>query len=153
VLIAGVLLVHLVSFATYLGSGLTQLQIMKLSAKPGTSAPVRDAYERLAATIVTRIEVPAIFGSIASGAVFVTTNPSFLKMGWLHAKLLCVLSLAVLSHLEMFNANRIVRAREAGAPDEEIAARKRRHAKLGAIGGVFGVTLLVLVTFVRLGMR
>ena len=68
----------------------------------------RDAYERLSASILSKIELPAIFGSILSGIAFVAQSPLFLKQGWLHGKLICVL-LAVLSHVEMFNARSIVR--------------------------------------------
>jgi uncharacterized membrane protein len=152
VLTAALLLIHLVAFAAYLGAGFGQLQILKLSARSGTATAVRDAYERLAASIITRIEVPAIFASIASGIVFITQSPALMKQGWLHGKLLCVLLLAVLSHLEMFNARKIVRAREAGGAgaDDEIAKRKARQGVLGGIGTLLVVVLLVLVTFVRL---
>ncbi|MDB5218556.1 MAG: hypothetical protein JWO86_6483 [Myxococcaceae bacterium] len=154
---AALLLIHLVAFAAYLGAGFGQLQMIKLSARPGTTTDTRDAYERIAATVITRIEVPAIFVSIASGIGFIAQNPAFMKQGWLHGKLLCVLLLAVLSHLEMFNARKIVRARAAGGGgkanadvDAEIAKRKARHSVLGGIGSLLVVALLVLVTFVRL---
>jgi uncharacterized membrane protein len=153
VLTAAILFVHLVAFAAYLGAGFAQIQILKLSARAGTSAAVRDSYERLTALIITKIEVPAIFTSIASGVVFVTQNPVLMKQGWLHGKLTCVLILAVLSHLEMFNARNIVKAREAGgaSADSEIERMKKRHSIYGAIGSLLVVVLLVLVTFVRLG--
>ena len=152
-LTAGVLLVHLVAFAAYLGAGFAQLQMIKQSMKAGTPAPVRDSYERLAAHIATKIEVPAVFAAMASGIVFIAQNPVLMKQGWLHGKLTCVLLLAVLSHLEMFNTRKIVKAREAGgaAADDEIAKRKARHATFGAVGSLLVVALLVLVTFVRLG--
>ena len=152
-LTAALLLVHLVAFAAYLGAGFGQLQMMKLSARPGIAAATRDAYERIAATVITKIELPAIFASIGSGVVFVTQSPGLMKQGWLHGKLLCVVLLALLSHVEMFNAREIVRERasgEAGA-DEEIAKRKSRHTVLGGIGSLLVVVLLVMVTFVRLG--
>lgn len=150
---AALLLVHLAAFAAYLGSGFAQTQMMKLSTKAGIDAAVRDEYERLAALVVTKIELPAIFASMASGAVFIAQNPLLMKQGWLHGKLTVVLLLAVLSHLEMFNARKIVRARASGAASaaEEIAGRKRRHATFGAVGALLVVALLVLVTFVRLG--
>src|SRR3954452_15298025 len=98
--------------------------MMKLSARDGTSIEVRSSYERLSATILTKIEVPAIFGSMLSGMVFIMQNGALMKQGWMHAKLTCVLILLVLSHLEMFNARQIVRIREDGgkSADEEIAA-------------------------------
>ncbi len=149
---AGTLLIHLVCFAAYLGAGFAQLQMMKLSVRPGTPPALRDAYERLAATILSNIELPAILGSIASGIVFITQNAMLMKQGWLHGKLTCVLILVVLSHLEMFNAKKIVRAREAGGTgaDEEIARRKVRHGHFGTVGTLTVVALLILVTFVRL---
>lgn len=151
-MIAALLLVHLVAFAAYLGAGFAQTQMMKLSARDGTAAALRDEYERLAAVILTKIELPAIFASIASGVVFITQNPALMKQGWLHGKLTVVLLLAVLSHLEMFNARKIVRARASAAAsaDEEIERRKRNHGAFGTIGALLVVVLLVLVTFVRL---
>jgi len=153
VLTAAVLLVHLLAFATYLGAGFAQLQLMKASAKAGTAVDVRNAYERLSASILTKLEVPAIFTSIASGIVFIAQSPVLMKQGWLHGKLTCVLLLAVLSHLEMFNARAIVELRSEGnkAADEEITRRKSRHNVFGTIGTVLVVGVLVFVTFVRLG--
>jgi uncharacterized membrane protein len=153
VLTAGLLLVHLVCFAAYLGAGFAQLQMMKLSARDGTSADMRTAYEKLSATILTKIEVPAIFGSLVSGMFFIMQNGALMKQGWLHGKLLCVLILLVLSHLEMFNARAIVRIREDGgkSAEDDIKARKAMHNLFGTIGSVVVVVLLVLVTFVRLG--
>ncbi len=149
---AALLFVHLLAFAAYLGAGFAQTQMMKLSAKAGIASAVRDEYERLAAVVVTKIEVPAIFASIASGVVFITQNPALMKQGWLHGKLTVVILLAVLSHLEMFNARKIVRARTSGAPsaDEEIAGRKSRHGLFGAVGTLLVLALLVSVTFLRL---
>ncbi len=154
VLHAATLLVHLVSFAAYIGAGFAQQRLMKLAAASGTLPSVRDSFERLAATVLTRIELPAVYGSIVSGIVFVTQSPALMKQGWLHGKLTCVLLLAALSHLEMFNARAIVKLR-AGADgaevDVEIAARMKSHALLGAIGTTLVVILLAFVTFVRLG--
>ena len=152
-LTAGLLLVHLLCFAAYLGAGFAQLQMMKLSAREGISAEMRNAYERLSATILTKIEVPAIFGSILSGMVFIMQNPLLMKQGWIHGKLTCVLLLAVLSHLEMFNARAIARVREDGGVgvEDEVKRRKARHGRLGSVGTIVVVVLLLLVTFVRLG--
>lgn len=147
---AGLLFVHLVCFATYLGAGFAQLQIMKRSRH--LAPALRDDHEKLAASIVTKLELPAIMGSVLSGLGFVAMTPGFMKQGWLHGKLLCVLILLVLSHLEMFNARKIVRARAASGEkaDEEIDARKKKHELFGIIGGLAVAALLVLVTFVRL---
>lgn len=153
VLSATMLLVHLLSFAAYLGAGFAQLQLMKLSARAGTSSDARDSYERLAATIITKIELPAVIGSIVTGVVFIVQNPVLMKQGWLHGKLTCVVLLAVLSHLQMFNARTIVKARASGSAgaDDEIDARKQRHATFGVFGPILVVVVLCLVTFVRLG--
>lgn len=147
------LFVHLVAFAAYIGAGFAQTQFLKASARSDMAPELRAAYEKLAAAIVTKVELPAIMGSIASGIVFVAQTPAFLKQGWLHGKLTCVVLLAILSHLEMFNARKIVRARAAGGAgaDEEIARRKKRHSAMGTVGALLVVALLVLVTFVRLG--
>jgi uncharacterized membrane protein len=151
VLASAFLLVHLVSFAAYLGAGFAQTQLMKRSRGAGIAPAVRDELERLCAAIVTKIELPAIIGSIASGIGFIAQNPAVMKFGWLHGKLLCVFLLLLLSHAEMFNARRIVKARAAGGDaNEEIEGRKKRHELFGAIGSLLVVVLLILVTFVRL---
>ncbi len=150
---SGLLLIHLVSFAAYLGAGFAQLQLMKGSRANGIAPAVRDDREALSAAVVTKIELPAIIGSIVSGAGFIAQNPALMKMGWLHGKLLCVLLLVVLSHAEMFNARAIVKARAArgDAATTDIDARKKRHDLYGTVGSLIVVALLILVTFVRLG--
>lgn len=152
-LTSALLFIHLVSFAAYLGAGFAQLQLMRRSRAPGITPDVRADREALAATIVTKIELPAVMGAIASGIGFVVQNPALMQLGWLHGKLLCVLLLVVLSHVEMFNARKIVKARtERGdAAQNEIDARKKRHTAFGAVGSLLVLVLLVLVTFVRLG--
>ena len=142
-------LLHLLGFAAYLGSGFAQQRIMARSAQASVGAAVRDEYERLVATIVTRIELPALFVQVATGLAFVAINSAWLTMGWLHGKLTCVVVLLVLSHLEMFNALAIVRARAArgDGANAEIAARKTRHARLGLLGGVALVAVVALVAY------
>lgn len=150
---SALLLVHLVSFAAFVGAGFAQLQLMKGSRASAISPDVRADRESLAASIVTKIEVPAIVGSIVSGIGFIVQNPALMKLGWLHGKLLCVLLLVALSHAEMFNARKIVKARaERGdSARDEIEARKKRHEIFGALGSLIVLAILVLVTFVRLG--
>lgn len=150
-LAATLLFVHLVSFAAYLGAGFAQTQMMKRSRSKDITPELRADHEKLAASIVTTIELPAIIGSIVSGVGFIAQNPAVMKAGWLHGKLLCVVLLLGLSHAEMFNARKIVKARASGAKEEEIEARKKRHDTFGAFGALLVVALLVLVTFVRLG--
>jgi uncharacterized membrane protein len=116
------------------------------------AAPVRDELESLSATVITKIELPAIFVSMITGGLMLARTPEYLHQGWLHGKLTAVVLLAVLSHLEMFNARKLVRARAAGR-DAEIADRKKRHATFGAIGMLLVAVVLIMVTFVRLGWR
>lgn len=150
---SALLLIHLVAFAAYIGAGFAQLQLMKRSAGAFVAAAARDELERLSAAVVTKIELPAIFVSVATGVVFVAQNPAYLREGWLHGKLTAVVLLLLLSHAEMFNARRIVRARAErgdGAHDE-ISARKKKHAAMGSVGSLLVAVVLVMVTFVRLG--
>ncbi len=151
-LAAGLLFIHLVCFAGYLGAGFAQTQLMARSAAAGLSADVRADRERLAAGIVTKIELPAILGSVMSGIGFVVQNPAVMRFGWLHAKLLCVFLLLFLSHAEMFNARKIVKLRTSGGADTEdaIAFRKKQHAMMGRVGALAVIAILVCVTFVRL---
>ena len=150
-LVTILLLLHLVGFAAFLGGAFAQQQFMKMSAKEGLAPAVRDEYERLAAAIVTKAEVPGLFAQVLTGVVLVVVQPTYLQQHWLHAKLTAVVLLLVLSHVEMFNARRLVRARAArgDAAAGEIAARKKRHALLGAVGTVLVVAVLLLVTVLR----
>jgi len=144
---SALLFLHLLSFAAYVGAGFAQVRFLKRSV---SAAPaVRDELEQLCATTITKIELPAIFGSMVTGAIMVARAPDYLHQGWLHGKLTAVLLLAVLSHLEMFNARKIVNARASGA-ESEIEGRRKRHATFGAIGSVLVAVVLVMVTFVRL---
>lgn len=138
---------HLLAFAAYAGAGFGQLRLMKRSEV--VPAAVQTELEALAAAVITRVELPAIFVSIITGAILIVRSPAYLHQGWLHGKLAIVVVLAVLSHLEMFNARKIVRARAAGQ-DAEIAARKKRHATLGSVATVLVVVVVAMVTFVRL---
>ena len=143
------ILLHLVGFAGYLGAGFAQQQFVTRSNRDGLTAAVRDEYERLAAAIVTQIELPAIFGQLVTGVALVALAPIWLTQGWLHGKLACVAALLVLSHLEMFNARRIVKARadRGDAANDEIAARKKRHATFGLFGTLAVVVLIGLVAY------
>jgi uncharacterized membrane protein len=141
--------IHLFGFAAYLGAGFAQQQFMGRSLALGISHELRDEYERLAAAIVTMIELPALLAQIATGVVFLVLSPMWLTQGWLHGKLTCVVVLLGLSHAEMFNARRIVKARVAGGDGAsvEIARRKARHATFGTIGTLAVITLLALVSY------
>lgn len=144
------LFLHLLGFAGYAGAGFAQQAFVAMSAADGLATPVRDAYERVAAAIVTKIELPALFLSLFSGILFLVYEPAYLRQAaWFHPKMTCVVVLLILSHLEMFNARRIVRARAAGGGDADIAKRKKRHRIFGMIGGVLVAIILVLVSFVR----
>src|SRR5689334_22700996 len=95
------LLFHLLGFAAYTGAGFAQQRFMAASLGTGLVPAVRDAYEQLAALIVTRIELPAIFVSVLTGAWMLSERTALLRFGWMHGKLTAVLALLVLSHLEM----------------------------------------------------
>jgi uncharacterized membrane protein len=142
-------LIHLLGFAAFLGGAVAQQQFMKASANGTILPPVRDAYERLSAQIVTRVELPALIVQLFSGVLFVMQTPGYMKMGWLHGKLLAVLALLVLAHMEMFNARAIARSRQRHGDSvaAEIGKRKKRHLQLGMIGTVAVVALIGLVTF------
>ncbi len=152
-----ILLFHLLGFAAYLGAGFGQLRLIKRSSARDVTPAVRDELERLAATVVTMIELPAIMVSVLSGVAFIAMTPELLTHGWLHGKLTCVLILLVLSHLEMFNVRAIVKLRAGRQPvpagaqsaDAAIDARKRRHGVFGAVGSLLVVAVLVLVVFIR----
>jgi putative membrane protein len=141
--------IHLVGFAAFLGAAFAQQQFVARSTAQGIAPDVRDEYEQLAAAIVTKIELPALFVQVGVGICFLLMTPMWLTQGWMHAKLTCVLVLLVLSHLEMFNARKIVKARadRGDAAETEIAARKKRHGMLGTIGTLAVVVLIAMVAY------
>lgn len=143
------LLVHLVGFAAYLGAGFAQQRFMKRSREGGLPTAIRDEYERLAATVLTKIELPALMAQVMTGVGFVVLSPAWLKLGWLHGKLACVVVLLGLSHAEMFNARAIVKLRAARGEDAnaEVEARKSRHATFGAIGTLAVIAIVGLVVY------
>ncbi|MFI5300149.1 MAG: DUF2269 family protein [Polyangiales bacterium] len=139
-------LFHLVGFAAFVGAAFAQQEFMKRSARAGLAPAIRDEYERLAATISAKIETPALFLQIAVGAFMLLHNTAYLKQPWMHAKLTAVFLLLGLAHAEMANAKKLVKARaERGdAAAEEIAGRKAKHAKMGAVGTVLVIGVIVL---------
>jgi hypothetical protein len=141
--------VHLVGFAAFLGGAYAQLEFLKRSAKSGISAAVRDEYERLCATTITKVELPALFAQVASGVVNLIMTPAWLKMPWMHGKLTVVGLLLILSHLEMFNARKIVKLRAAMGDKAkvEIETRKQRHQRFGSVGTLLVMALVLLVGY------
>lgn len=146
-----VLLLHLLGFAAFVGAGFAQQRLLARSRAAGLAAAARDELERLSASVVTKIELPAILVSVASGVVAIVLAPDVMTHAWMHAKLTCVVLLLVLSHVEMFNARRIVKLRAGALPAPDAAAaieaRKRRHAIFGAVGSVLVLAILLLVVF------
>ena len=95
------------------------------------------------AFIAVRLKVPASILLVLAGVAL--GLPSALPNVELSPE---VVLLLVLSHLEMFNARRIVRARAAGDVSE-IGERKKRHGLFGAVGTFLVVVLLLVVCFWR----
>jgi uncharacterized membrane protein len=145
------LLLHLVGFAVFVGGAFAQQQFMRRSTGAGVVAAVRDEYERLAASVSTKLEVGGLFLQVLSGVGIVVLTPGFLKQHWLHAKLTAVVIALVVAHLEMINARRIVKARAArgDAAEPEIAGRKKRHAMFGVVNAVLVAAVILLVTVLR----
>jgi|GEM_PF-2505049 len=141
------LLIHLIGFAAWAGAGLAQLRFMAASRSPGIEPILRDQYERLSALLATRVEIVAAVLSIASGLAILYLRPGLMKNPAMHTKLTMVALLLVLSHLEMFNARRIVRLRKEGGDTVRINDRKSRHEAYGRIGGLLVLGILVTVTF------
>lgn len=142
---------HLIGFAAYVGAAVTQQLLMRRSASVSLTDDVRYDNEGLVAKIIVRFELPALLVSIGSGAIFVAIHPEWMRQAWMHGKLTCVVVLLVLSHLEMFNALKIVRLRKSGGSGmgDQITARKARHATFGTVGAVVVGLVLFLVAFVR----
>jgi uncharacterized membrane protein len=147
----GLILLHLVGFAAFLGAGFAQQRLMQTSARPDLAPAVRNDRESLAATVCAKIELPAAFAQLASGILLLVSQPAYLKQHWLHGKLTFVIVLVALAHVEMANARKIVAARAAGGAgaDSEIAALKKRHALLGTVGTVAMAAVLLFVTVLR----
>jgi len=145
------LLAHLLGFAGWIGAGIAQQRFMSASRSPRLEPILRNQYERLSALLVTRIELVAAITSILSGLVILYLRPGLMKNPGMHIKLTLVFLVLILTHLEMFNARRIVRLREAGGDELQIAGRKGRHELFGRIGGLMLAAILIIVTFVIRG--
>jgi uncharacterized membrane protein len=143
------LFLHLLGFAAATGAGFAQGRFLRASASRSLEPAVRDAYERNAAGIVTKAELPALFLSLLSGLLMLGLRPSLLQLPGMHAKLTLVALLLVLAHVEMFNARRIVKARAAGGggAEADIAARKIRQGTYGTIAFLLLLGILVVVAF------
>lgn len=143
------LLLHLIGFAGAAGSGFAQGHFLRASSARSLDPAVRDAYERNAAAVVTKGELPAAFVSLLSGLLLLALRPSLLQLPGMHAKLTLVALLLVIVHLEMFNARRIVKARAAGGAGAEadITARKVRQGAYGTIAVLLLLGILVIVAF------
>jgi uncharacterized membrane protein len=140
------LFLHLIGFAAFVGSSFAQQRFLAASMTGSLPDSVRDAYERIAAAVVTKGALPAIFLSLISGVVILTLKRELMQDPWMHTKLTAALLLVILAHLEMFNARRIVRARSGGAV-ESIPSRKARHRVFAALDLFLILVVLVVVAF------
>ncbi|GIW71576.1 MAG: hypothetical protein KatS3mg102_1118 [Planctomycetota bacterium] len=123
--------VHLLAFAAYTAAVLAG-QVLVRSGRREQSGPApSEAAARLAAALAARLALPALVLSLMSGLLLLHLVPGYLRAGWLHAKLACVLALLVLAHLAMLNARALARAQAAGDA-QALAARGRRHTSYGA---------------------
>lgn len=145
------LLGHLLGFAGWGGAAVAQQRFMAASRSPRIEPVLRDEYERLSARLITRLELVAAVLSILSGLTLLYLRPGLLRMPGMHMKLTMVALILVLTHLEMFNARRIVRLRQDGGDVTRIADRKSRHAAYGTIGAILFFGILIVVTFVIRG--
>ncbi len=145
------ILLHLVGFAAFLGGAVAQQRLTTTSRRPSLAPAVRDDRESLALTICGKVELPALFAQLATGILFIISQPAYLRQHWLHGKLTAVLVLLVLAHIELMNLRKIVELRRAGGAgaDAEIGALKRRHAALGTVGALAVVAVLLFVTILR----
>jgi uncharacterized membrane protein len=150
-LLATLLLVHLVGFAAFVGGAVAQQQLMRRSAGAGLPPAVRDAYERASAAVSLKVELYGLFLQVASGVGAIVVVPGFLQQHWLHAKLSVVVVLLVLAHVEMINARKVVKARQAQgeAASDAIAARKRRLSVVGTVVDVLIAVVILLATVLR----
>ncbi len=145
------LLLHLVAFALYTGAAIYSAKLLRKSADGSLAPPARDALESIAASIVTKAQLPAIFVSVISGVMLLMAKPFYMKNPGMHIKLTIVFLLLVIAHLEMFNARKIVRARASGGGDVEIAARKGRHGLFATLDIVGILAIVGVVAFMLIG--
>ena len=145
------LFLHLLAYAAWGGSEVAQQQLMKRSRNPRVDPAVRDADEQAAASLILRLALPAGFVAILTGVGLLYFRPTLLQQPAMHMKLTMVALLLVLTHLEMFNARRIVRLRAGGGDSAQIADRKSRHAAYGSIGAILAIGIVAIVAFVIRG--
>ena len=98
--------------------------------------PARIGAERCAAAILTLIQKPGIYLSIATGAGLVwLVDPDYLHQGWLQFKLLFVFWIGLATHLMSRNVVHIstLRDQSGGEDSNRLNSLKANHTLVGCV--------------------
>lgn len=142
-------LVHYFGFAMAIGGGIAALKSHKTSRSQ--TADQKSVTESIAASIVTKVELPGLFIAIFGGILLIMADPSCLDPNdikghgpWLHIKLTLVFVLLILVHLKMFRSLKVVRERAAGANESECNAIADKAILFGKITqALYGIVFIV----------
>jgi hypothetical protein len=134
-------------FIHFLGLG------MAIGAAIAAALLFRQALERAAADTIGKIEIPGVFVAIVGGILLVIAHPEVLDPAasgvgpWLHIKIAFVMGALVVAHLRMFNAKRLVRAREANESKDELDGLISKGKKLDSAGLALYLIILFVAAF------
>jgi hypothetical protein len=143
-------LFHYVGFALAIGSAMA-LTILRRRARL-EAGPARAGLDRAIAEVSAKGEVPGWFIALFGGLLSVIANPSAIdpqgSLGpWLFVKTPLVIALIAIACVKMLDARLLVRERESGAKDEELAPLVARDGKLDLATIVLSFAVLFIASF------
>jgi hypothetical protein len=143
--------VHFGGFSLAIGASFAAQRIH--AGARGLEASKRASTEEAAASLITKLALPAWFLTLFGGILGIVHNPAVFNPKtsgagpWLHIKLLLVLILLVVAHLRMFRARRVVRMRADGANESEIDGMLSKAMLFGRIELALVAAVFFLATF------
>jgi putative membrane protein len=139
------LFLHVLSIAVAIGAGAAHIQLMREASKGGSDAR---NFVLGARAIQIKTELPGYVLALLTGIPMVVMSPSYLKMGWMHAKLTLVVLLLGYLHLEGRKSKAILRAfTEEGI--EAGAQQAGRYATTFTLAPTLFVLAIVLLAVMK----
>jgi uncharacterized membrane protein len=143
-------LLHYVGFALAIGSAIAVTVARRRAAN--SQGAERDALEKIAGDLIAIVGIPGLFVTLVGGLLAVVANPGVLDPAgaggpWLHIKLPLVVMLLVAMFANVFATRLLVREREHGAKEQEVAALIARGMRLDVATIAIAVAILTLTTF------
>lgn len=128
---------HVISVIAWMAGMLylPRLYVYHAGVAPGSEAS--ETFKVMERRLLRAITTPAMIASVVFGVALLVMTPEWLKQGWLHAKLTCVLGLLVVHGL-------LARSRRAFAEDRN--TRSPRYYRV--VNEVPTVLMIAIVIFV-----